>query len=85
MTAIEIATSLHNFDLVRSLEVIKRNMMVQHAIAEREAFYPRAANTVDLRNQKRRRNNHRLENEDSLNSQGDPLSEDYQDDAYRRN
>ena len=85
MTAIEIATSLQNIDLLRSLEVIKRNMIVQHAIAEREAFYPRAANTIDLRNQKRRRNNHLNENEYSFESLGDQLSEGSESDAYRRN
>ena len=40
MSSIDVATSLRNFDFVRSLEVIKRNITVQHALTERDVQYP---------------------------------------------
>lgn len=40
MSAMDVATSLQNFDFVRTLEVIRRNLTVQNALAEREAYHP---------------------------------------------
>ena len=41
MTAADIAASIHSIDFLNSLEVVKRNITVQHALADRDSGYAR--------------------------------------------